>query len=70
MSISHEPCGDDWVEVTESDLPLSCPLSHQAVAHAHPRVYLPIEDRGKAKCYYCGTLYVLKDYAGSQCDVQ
>jgi uncharacterized Zn-finger protein len=28
---------------------------------SHPRVFLPIEDTGKAKCPYCGAEYVLKD---------
>ena len=49
------------VEVSRTDLPLSCPQSHQKIWNAHPRVYLPIEDSGEATCPYCGTHYALKD---------
>lgn len=48
------------VEVTEKDLPLHCPLPAESVWNAHPRVYLPIEQKGEARCPYCGTLYRLK----------
>ena len=64
MTMNDQACADDWVEVTGEDLPLACPMSHQGIQHAHPRVYLPIEKSGKATCYYCGTLYVLKDFSG------
>ena len=49
------------VEFSRSELPLSCPTAGQKLWNAHPRVYLPIEDSGKAKCPYCGTDYVLTD---------
>ena len=48
------------VEVTEKDLPLHCPLPSQKLWNAHPRVYLPIEMTGEARCPYCGTLYKLQ----------
>jgi uncharacterized Zn-finger protein len=48
------------VEVTEKDLPLHCPLPSQQLWNTHPRVYLPIEMTGEARCPYCGTLYKLK----------
>jgi uncharacterized Zn-finger protein len=63
MSNKKQACADDWVEVTKADLPLSCPRQDQHVMPAHPAVYLPLEASGKAKCYYCGTVYVLKDFA-------
>ena len=47
------------VEVTAKDLPLHCPLSSQKLWNTHPRVYLPIEETGKARCPYCGTMYTL-----------
>jgi len=47
------------VEVSRTDVPLSCPLPNQKLWNAHPRVYLPVEDSGEACCPYCGTLYVL-----------
>ena len=65
MNTGSQACVDDWVEVASEDLPLACPMVHQSAVHAHPRVYLPIENTGKAKCYYCGTLYVLSDYSGA-----
>ena len=48
-------------EVTRDDLPLHCPMPNQSLWDAHPRVFLPIDQSGKAKCPYCGTEYILKD---------
>ena len=48
------------VEVTEKDLPLHCPMPNESTWNAHPRVFLPIEQKGEARCPYCGTLYRLK----------
>lgn len=48
------------VEVTVADLPLHCPMPGQSLWNSHPRVYLPIEQKGEALCPYCGTLYKLK----------
>ena len=28
---------------------------------SHPKVYLPIEKSGQARCPYCGALFVLED---------
>ena len=47
-------------EVTDADLPLSCPMPSMALWNSHPRVYLPIEASGEAKCPYCGAIFVLK----------
>jgi uncharacterized Zn-finger protein len=49
------------VEISRADLPLSCPLPNQKLYNAHPRVYLPIEDKGEASCPYCGTHFTLID---------
>ena len=46
--------------VTRADLPLSCPLPSMALWNSHPRVYLPIEATGSAKCPYCGAVFVLE----------
>ncbi|GAB4223039.1 MAG: zinc-finger domain-containing protein [Gammaproteobacteria bacterium] len=51
---------EQYYEVTEVDLPLSCPMSGVKVWNLHPRVYLPIEKTGREICPYCGTEYVLK----------
>ena len=47
-------------EVTADDLPLSCPMPAMSLWNSHPRVYLPIETTGFAKCPYCSAEYVLK----------
>ena len=47
-------------EVTAADLPLHCPMPSMVLWNAHPRVFLPIAQRGEALCPYCGTRYSLK----------
>ena len=49
-----------FVEIQPSDLPLHCPLPTQKLWNTHPRVYLPIETTGWAKCPYCGAEYTLR----------
>ena len=53
------------VEVTAQELPLHCPLASQKLWTTHPRVYLPIEKTGEARCPYCSTLYKLTGVAPS-----
>ncbi|MEO0366647.1 MAG: zinc-finger domain-containing protein [Pseudomonadota bacterium] len=48
-------------EVTSADLPISCPMPNTSLWNSHPRVYVPVEVTGEAKCPYCGALYVLTD---------
>lgn len=48
------------VEVTAADLPLHCPTPSMKLWNAHPRVYIPVEKLGEARCPYCGTLYKFK----------
>lgn len=45
--------------VTRAELPLHCPLPSMYLWNAHPKVYLPIEATGEAKCPYCSTRYEL-----------
>jgi len=47
--------------VTRADLPLHCPLPGTSLWNSHPRVFLPIEETGKARCPYCGAEYLLAD---------
>jgi uncharacterized Zn-finger protein len=47
--------------VRRADLPLSCPAADMALWNSHPRVYLPIEKTGQARCPYCGAEYQLED---------
>ena len=56
-----EANAENRYEVTRDDLPLHCPLEGMTLWDSHPRVYLPIEKTGTAKCPYCGADYVLKD---------
>jgi uncharacterized Zn-finger protein len=56
-----EPNAENRYEVTPADLPLHCPLEGMSLWNSHPRVFLPIEETGKAKCPYCGAEYTLKD---------
>jgi uncharacterized Zn-finger protein len=47
-------------EVTRADLPLSCPMPGMALWNSHPKVYLPVEASGSAKCPYCGAQFTLR----------
>ena len=55
-----QPNAQSQYEVTAEDLPLSCPMPEMYLWNSHPRVYLPIEQSGWAKCPYCGTEYTLR----------
>jgi len=48
-------------EVKRSDLPLHCPMPEMSLWDSHPRVYIPLEETGKAVCPYCGAEYKLID---------
>jgi uncharacterized Zn-finger protein len=52
---------ENTYEVTKKDLPLHCPMDNMSLWNSHPRVYLPIENTGTAKCPYCGAEYHLVD---------
>ena len=45
------------VEITAADLPLHCPTPDMKLWNVHPRVYIPVEKTGEARCPYCSTLY-------------
>lgn len=53
------PNAQSRYEVTPADLPLSCPMPSMSLWNSHPRVYLPIEATGWAKCPYCSAEFVL-----------
>jgi uncharacterized Zn-finger protein len=53
------PNAQNRYEVTVADLPLSCPMPAMSLWNSHPRVYLPIEATGWAKCPYCSAEFVL-----------
>ncbi|MEN7342779.1 MAG: zinc-finger domain-containing protein [Pseudomonadota bacterium] len=52
---------DHEYTVTRADLPLSCPMPDMMLWNSHPRVYVPVEETGRAKCPYCGAVYILAD---------
>ncbi len=56
-----EPNARNRYVVTRDDLPLHCPLDSMSLWNSHPRVYLPIEETGRAVCPYCSAEYVLTD---------
>jgi uncharacterized Zn-finger protein len=55
-----EPNAELQYTVTVKDLPLSFPMPDMSLWNSHPRVYLPIEASGSAKCPYCGAEYTLE----------
>jgi len=56
-----EPNAENRYEVTRKDLPLHCPMDSMSLWNSHPRVFLPVEETGKAICPYCSAEYILKD---------
>lgn len=54
-----QPNAENLYQVNRDDLPLSCPMPGMYLWNSHPRVYLPLEDSGEAKCPYCGAAYKL-----------
>jgi uncharacterized Zn-finger protein len=56
---SETPNAKKTYQVTAKDLPLHCPMDEMRQWDSHPRVFLPIEATGEAKCPYCGADYKL-----------
>lgn len=56
-----EANAENTYQVSRADLPLSCPMPGMYLWNSHPKVYLPIETTGSAKCPYCGADYHLAD---------
>lgn len=49
-------------QVTEADLPISCPTDDIALWSAHPRVFIPLDNNNKEEhCPYCSAKFVLID---------
>lgn len=53
------PNAERVYRVTRADLPLHCPMPEMYLWNSHPKVYLPIEATGEAKCPYCSASYEL-----------
>lgn len=58
---TNEPNAQNLYKVTRNILPLHCPMEGMSLWNSHPRVYLPIEVTGHAKCPYCGANFELTD---------
>ena len=56
-----EANAENRYQIDRDDLPLSCPMPGMSLWNSHPKVYLPIEQTGTAKCPYCGADYVLRE---------
>lgn len=65
-----QACTKRRYEITNADLPLSCPPRDARVWDAHPRVYLPIEETGAYLCPYCGAEYVLVNFQPLSVEVE
>lgn len=55
--MSEQNINQKCIEVTAHDLPLTCPMPNMNLWNAHPRVNIPLNNGGEARCPYCGTLY-------------
>lgn len=47
------------ITVGKKDLPLYCPSQHSPLWSSHPRVFLPVAEKERVVCPYCGTRYIL-----------
>lgn len=54
---TNQAASQKYIEVSAADLPLYCPTPAMALWNAHPRVAIPVEKLGEARCPYCSTLY-------------
>lgn len=57
------PNAENQYQVTSKDTSLTCPMPGMALWNSHPKVYLPIEETGHAKCPYCGAEYTMTDWS-------
>ena len=55
-----QPNAQNQYTVTREAIPLSCPMPQMQTWNSRPKVYLPIEKTGWAKCPYCGAEYTLQ----------
>jgi len=54
------PNAEKVVEVRHEDLPAYCPTPGSSVWNGHPRVYIPLKNKGdEARCIYCSAIFRL-----------
>jgi len=58
--VNNENITQRYIEVTAHDLPLTCPMPGMSLWDTHPKVMIPLNHGGEARCPYCGTLYKFK----------
>ena len=46
-------------EISQADMPVSCPTKDTETWDLHPKVYLEMDKSGQATCQYCGNVFVL-----------
>jgi uncharacterized Zn-finger protein len=56
-----DPSNAEKVHKVARVFALHCPLPGTYLWNSHPKVYLPIEATGEAKCPYCSASYELVD---------
>jgi uncharacterized Zn-finger protein len=56
----RQPNAQNRYQISRSDLPLHCPMDGMSLWNSHPRVFLPLDEKGEAKCPYCGAEFELK----------
>jgi uncharacterized Zn-finger protein len=56
---TETPNAERRVLVQRSQLPLHCPLPAMSLWNSHPRVFIPLDKTGTARCPYCGTDFEL-----------
>ena len=54
------PNAQNQYQISTTDLPLACPMPSMQLWNSHPKVFLPIEKTGWAKCPYCSAEYALR----------
>lgn len=57
----QQPNAKPRYEVSRSDTPIHCPMPGSSLWNSHPRVFIPLDDKGFGKCPYCGAEYQVKD---------
>ncbi len=58
--MANQQVTHNYVEITAEALPLFCPTPAVSLWSSHPRVAIPVEKLGEARCPYCGPLYKFK----------
>ena len=59
--MAEKSASSNYYQVQKRDLPLHCPTDDMELWNQHPRVYIPMDESGKAKCPYCGTEFKLAE---------